>query len=787
MLLCKSSFKPIISMRNVQSKRLSRSSGIVIALWLLSLTMPAGAQSDLTCDGNVHTINFTGSYVDFSVPNDPSASEIEFTLRGGDGGFAELDDDCKSDGGAGALVKVTFGIGSGAGDLQPGGVVRFIVGGAGEKGTGGGVLGTGFTYGGGGGGTGLLYKAPGSDTWQILAVAGGGGGAYQGRIITFCVDNEDGQGGRATPEGGGGNGDIAPGWGGTGGFGGGNSVDISGGGGGAFQPGFGITCLGIGGVTEVGEGQAGYPEGGFGGGAEGCTSFTFRNGGFGFGGGGSGSGAAGGGGGYSGGGGGGTTGRGGGGGSIVSPNNLSSEITAGGTTSITEDGYILYRCERRAIPLAQCAAAPVTLALDDNGQATLTAAMVDAGSSHPDGLSLNLSVAPAAFSCDNIGANEVTLTATDDLGESAQCTATVIVADQTAPQLNCPANITVGCDTSALTSTGFASATDNCSATVALSYSDVITAGSYEWACTIKRTWQADDGKGNTSSCEQIIEKSPAVWITEALSWDANGDGIPDPIVMGYSSRTMQIKQGAEDCLVQWLTATEQPSAPMPLPSGHAVVDGYECSPAYLSFDDNGSLTNPLLSQAILLALYLRANPAQAALRINNLPCEIHPVILQALSTNATLGEVLQVTNYALANIVFVSHRQYLTAALTCINGQLTACAPANGGSLSAAKYSGTAAYIEPAITRQADVENVQLYPNPAGNEVFLDLSAYAGEQVILRVYDLQGHLLDAQEIESILTGPITVDLRQYPKGVIVFSISTGGRSLFSQRVVIQR
>lgn len=93
---------------------------------------------------------------------------------------------------------------------------------------------------------------------------------------------------------------------------------------------------------------------------------------------------------------------------------------------------------------------------------------------------------------------------------------------------------------------------------------------------------------------------------------------------------------------------------------GHAVVDGYDCNPAYLSFDDNGSLTNPLLSQAILLALYLRANPAQASMRLNTLPCEVHPVILQALSTNATLGEVLQVTNYALANIVFVSHRQYL-------------------------------------------------------------------------------------------------------------------------------
>ncbi|MBL7792934.1 MAG: T9SS type A sorting domain-containing protein [Saprospiraceae bacterium] len=773
-------------MRNVQSKRLSRSSGILIALWLLSLAMPAGAQSDLTCDGNTYTISYTGSYQDFLAPNDPAISEIEFILRGGDGGFAELDDDCKSDGGAGAFVKVTFGIGSGANDLQYGGTVRFIAGGAGEKGTGGGILGTGFTYGGGGGGTAVLYKAPGSDTWQILAVAGGGGGAYQGRIITFCVDNEDGQGGRATPDGGSGNGDIAPGWGGIGGFGGGNSVDISGGGGGAFQPGNGITCIEFIGTTEVGEGQSGFPEGGAGGGAEGCTSFTFRNGGYGFGGGGSGSGAAGGGGGYSGGGGGGTTGRGGGGGSFANPSSLTQEIIAGGTSATTEDGFIQYRSERRAIPVAQCATAPVTLALDNTGQATLAASLVDAGSSHPDGLALNLAVSPSSFSCADIGANEVSLTVTDDLGESALCSATVIVADQTGPQLDCPANITVGCDTSALNSTGFATATDNCASAVQLSYSDVIIAGSYEWECTIKRTWSAGDGSGNSSVCEQIIEKSPAVWISEALNWDANGDGVPEPIVMGYSSRTMQIKQGAEDCLVQWLTVTEQPTAPATLPSGHAIIDGYECQPAYLSFDDNGSLTNPLLSQAILLALYLRANPSQAALRLNDLPCEIHPVILQALSTNATLGEVLQVTNYALANIVFVSHRQYLTTALTCINSQLTACT-SNGSSLSVSK-TGTTAYLESWVSREANTESVQFYPNPAINkEVYLDLSAYAGSQATLRLYDMRGNLLATQKIASIPQGPVMMDLQSYPEGVVVLTATLPGQPVYSQRIVILR
>ena len=410
-------------------------------VFFLIFLFPAigSSQPELVCDGNVQTISYSGTFKDFIIPNDPAINEIEFTLKGGDGGFAQIGNACKADGGEGATVIAKFKVGEGADALPYGAIVRLVVGRAGEKGTGVGILFTGGSYGGGGGGTGLLYKMPGDELWTILAVAGGGGGAYQGRLAGFCIDKKEGQGGSATVAGGNGNGSLNPGEGGTfgdGGLAGGlNGLELSGGGGGYLTRGSGISCTG----GEVGEGGAGYPEGGYGGGAEGCFSFTFRDGGYGFGGGGTGNNGGGGGGGYSGGGGGGSTGAGGGGGSYVRAANAGRTITAGGTTGDTFDGFATYTCQRKSAPVAVCMPTPVTVILNDAGHALISLSQIDGGTIEASTGEVAISFGPANFDCDDIGENSVTLTVTADSGQASSCTATVIVEDQTLPVAECEA------------------------------------------------------------------------------------------------------------------------------------------------------------------------------------------------------------------------------------------------------------------------------------------------------------------------------------------------------------
>lgn len=86
------------------------------------------------------------------------------------------------------------------------------------------------------------------------------------------------------------------------------------------------------------------------------------------------------------------------------------------------------------------------------------------------------------------------------------CWGTIVVEDKLAPQLDCPADLTVTCtaDTTPV-STGYAIATDcsNFSLTYSNSTQGFGCAGPY--AATLTRTWTAFDVYGNWSQCSQLI------------------------------------------------------------------------------------------------------------------------------------------------------------------------------------------------------------------------------------------------------------------------------------------
>jgi formylglycine-generating enzyme required for sulfatase activity len=101
-----------------------------------------------------------------------------------------------------------------------------------------------------------------------------------------------------------------------------------------------------------------------------------------------------------------------------------------------------------------------------------------------------------------------TWTATDDCGNTSNCSQVVTIADHEAPVISCPPDVTVTCDqidNSSSVSTGVATATDNCDINVSIGESDSVAAGSCPPEEEITRTWIATDSCGNLSSCEQII------------------------------------------------------------------------------------------------------------------------------------------------------------------------------------------------------------------------------------------------------------------------------------------
>ncbi|MBX2877235.1 MAG: hypothetical protein KTR30_34260, partial [Saprospiraceae bacterium] len=86
----------------------------------------------------------------------------------------------------------------------------------------------------------------------------------------------------------------------------------------------------------------------------------------------------------------------------------------------------------------------ITVQLDETGHATISTAAIDNGSNDACGIaSLNLD--KTDFSCDDLGNNTVTLTATGGNGNTSSCQATVTVVDELAPNVLCQ-DITVQLD-----------------------------------------------------------------------------------------------------------------------------------------------------------------------------------------------------------------------------------------------------------------------------------------------------------------------------------------------------
>ncbi|MEM6270199.1 MAG: HYR domain-containing protein, partial [Bacteroidota bacterium] len=118
------------------------------------------------------------------------------------------------------------------------------------------------------------------------------------------------------------------------------------------------------------------------------------------------------------------------------------------TLTVTDNNNNVSTCnatvtvQDNVAPIAVCQ--NTTVQLDASGNASITAADVDGGSSDACG-TVTLSASPTAFTCANVGANSVTLTVTDNSNNTATCTATVTVQDNIAPTAVCQ-NATVQLD-----------------------------------------------------------------------------------------------------------------------------------------------------------------------------------------------------------------------------------------------------------------------------------------------------------------------------------------------------
>ncbi|KIA86136.1 hypothetical protein OA85_00125 [Flavobacterium sp. AED] len=97
-----------------------------------------------------------------------------------------------------------------------------------------------------------------------------------------------------------------------------------------------------------------------------------------------------------------------------------------------------------------------------------------------------------------------TWTATDDCGNTATCSRTIVVRDTTPPVITCPTVVSpISCP--GTPTFGVATATDTCDPSVTITFADVTTPGSCPSNYSVTRTWTATDDCGNTATCSRTI------------------------------------------------------------------------------------------------------------------------------------------------------------------------------------------------------------------------------------------------------------------------------------------
>jgi Ni,Fe-hydrogenase III small subunit len=234
--------------------------------------------------------------------------------------------------------------------------------------------------------------------------------------------------------------------------------------------------------------------------------------------------------------------------SNIGPNTVTLTVTDGSGNK--DKCTAIVTVEDEIKPEARCK--NISVDLNHFGKATISGGDVDNGSS--DNCSIkSITVSPDHFDCSNIGPNTVTLTVTDESGNTDKCTAIVTVEDEIKPEAKCK-SISVDLDASGHASITAAQidngSSDNCSIksmTVSPDHFDCSNLGPNTVTLTVV------DESGNTDKC------TATVTVEDEIKPEAKCKSISvDLDASGHASITAaQIDNGSYDnCSIKSMTVS---------------------------------------------------------------------------------------------------------------------------------------------------------------------------------------------------------------------------------------
>ena len=296
----------------------------------------------------------------------------------------------------------------------------------------------------------------------------------------------------------------------------------------------------------------------------------------------------------------------------------------------------------------------VTLQLDSTGNASLAAAEVDNGSNDPSGIA-SMSIDRTSFSCTDIGTVSVTLTVTDNNGQTNSCMANVTIVDTITPSILVK-NVTVALDASGnviISPEDVDSGSTDACGIVAMSLSqdtfDCTMIGENTVSLTVT------DNNGNSTSQDAIVtvvDNIAPIYTTSTLPENQEvtfNNATDNAYILPAYTTSVEVSDNC-DYLVKAITVTQSPVAGSELTEGEHIVtisteDSQGNSDTY-SFMITVSATLSVADNNILVGLKAYPIPTENKVFLSQEAREIVIYNIAGSRIMITSGKELDLTNY---------------------------------------------------------------------------------------------------------------------------------------------
>ena len=89
--------------------------------------------------------------------------------------------------------------------------------------------------------------------------------------------------------------------------------------------------------------------------------------------------------------------------------------------------------------------------------------------------------------------------------------------------------------------------------------------------------------------------------------------------------------------------------------------------------------------------------------------------------------------------------------------------------------------------SRRVNLETFSIYPNPAQDEISIDLKKYIGTQGSISISNIYGQIVHQQTVESVSGEALRLSLSDYVNGLYFVNIKMKNRNLQSEKFLVKR